>query len=276
MRMDAHRCYIALLLSLCPFLLSCESSVKKSLRERLSSEYTLEASRAITNDVTVSRYIDAEIRENQFFVSRLEESIQHGFEKQLENFDKHELGFFPSYKYMFNRIFLSEQRNRELWHVKANRYFSNLEIQQEAYEVFLDYNERVKALHFSFLEEDGGTDWVVSRPELRLPEKSIYLDSLSKHSLNNIIIEFGTDVAAWLLVLVVIVFLGLFGIKWTKGYSLVAAVLSIIISVIMSSANDKQMLKSIRNQAVEITTVNYEEILEKLNTNTMLFYEAYR
>ena len=44
----------------------------------------------------------------------------------------------------------------------------------------------------------------------------------------------------------------------------------------MSSANDKQMLKSIRNQAVEITTVNYEEILEKLNTNTMLFYEAYR
>lgn len=276
MRMDVRRGYIALLLLLCPILLSCESSEKNALRERLSSEYTLEAGNAIADDITVSRYVDVEIRENKFFVNRLEESIQHSFEKQLEDFDKHELGFFASYKYMFNRIFLSEQRNRELWNVKANRYFSNLEIQQDAYDVFLNYNERVKALRFSFLEEDGGTDWVVSRPEFSLPEKSIYLDSLSKHSLNNIFIEFGTDVAAWLLILAVIAFLSLFGIKWTKGYSLVAAVLSIVISIIMSSANDRQMLKSIRNQAMEVSTVDYEDILNKLNTNTMTFYEAYR
>ena len=275
MRMLTRRRSIALLLFLGPVLLSCENSEKEALRERLSSEYPLEASNAIANDITVSRYVDAEIRENKFFVNRLEESIQHSFEKQLDDFDKHELGFFASYRYMFNRIFLSEQRNRELWHVKANRYFSNLEIQQDAYEVFLNYNDRVKALRFSFLEEDGGTDWVVSRPELSLPEKSIYLDSLSRHSLNNIIIEFGTDAAAWLLILGIIALLSLFGIKWTKGYSLAAAALSLVISFILSSANDKQMLKSIRDQAIEISTVNYEEILEKLNDNTISFYEKH-
>lgn len=176
---------------------------------------------------------------------------------------------------MFNRLFLSKQKNQDLWRVKTNRYFSNLEIQQEAYNIFLNYNERVKLLRSSFIKEYDSKPYVAKMPNLELQEQNIYLNAFSKHSLNNIIIEFGVGFAVWLLILLVIGVLSFWGISWTKGYSLVATILSLIISVICSLINDSHIKQSIREQAVEITTVNYDEILNNLNNNTILFYETF-
>ena len=50
---------------------------------------------------------------------------------------------------------------------------------------------------------------------------------------------------------------------------------SLIISVVCSLVNDSHIKNSIRDQAVEITTVNYDEILNNLNNETIHFYETY-
>lgn len=256
------------------FFASCDKEAQK-LKNQIAQGYSIHQYDTHLDAVSLSKYADAEIAENQYFVKKLSETIQYGFESQLELFDKNELGFFSSYKYMFNRLFLSKQKNQDLWHVKTNRYFSNLEIHQEAYNVFLDYNERVKLLRTSFLKEYSSNPFVASMPILELPEQNIYLDAFSRHSLNNIFIEFGADVAAWLLILLILGFLSLLGIIWTKGYSLVAFFISFIISVGCSLVNDSHIKNSIRDQAVEITTVNYDELLNNLNNKTIHFYETY-
>lgn len=256
------------------FLSSCSKEARE-LKKQIAEGYTAQQYDSHIDAISLSRYADAEIAENQYFVKKLSETVQSSFDSQLELFDKNELGFFASYKYMFYRLFLSKQKNHDLWHVKTNRYFSNLEIQQEAYNVFLNYNDRVKLLRSSFLKEGNSQPFVASMPTLELPEQNIYLDAFSRHSLNNIFIEFGADVAAWLLILLILGILSLFGITWTKGYSLVAFFVSLIISVGCSLVNDSHIKNSIREQAIKITTVNYDEILNSLNDNTIHFYEAY-
>ena len=257
------------------FLLSSCNEEARELKKQIAGGYTVQQYKAPIDAVSLSKYTNAEIAENQYFVKKLSETIQSSFESQLDLFDKNELGFFVSYKYMFNRLFLSKQKNQDLWRVKTNRYFSNLEIQQEAYNIFLNYNERVKLLRSSFIKEYDSKPYVAKMPNLELQEQNIYLNAFSKHSLNNIIIEFGVGFAVWLLILLVIGVLSFWGISWTKGYSLVATILSLIISVICSLINDSHIKQSIREQAVEITTVNYDEILNNLNNNTILFYETF-
>lgn len=256
------------------FLGSCNKEAQE-LKNQIAQGYSIHHYDTHLDAVSLSKYADAEIAENQYFIKKLSETVQYGFESQLELFDKNELGFFSSYKYMFNRLFLSKQKNQDLWNVKTNRYFNNLEIQQEAYNVFLNYNERVKLLRASFVKEYDSHPFVALMPTIELPEQNIYLDAFSRHSLNNIFIEFGADVAAWLLILLIIGILSLLGITWTKGYSLVAFFVSLIISVVCSLVNDSHIKNSIRDQAVEITTVNYDEILNNLNNETIHFYETY-
>lgn len=256
-------------------LLSSCNKEARELRKQIAGGYTPQRYETHIDAIYLSKYADAEIAENHYLVKKLSETIQSGFESQLDLFDKNELGFFATYKYMFNRLFLSKQKNQDLWRVKTNRYFSNLEIQQEAYMVFLNYNERVKLLRNSFFQEEDHQPYVATMPNIELQEQNIYLDAFSNHSLNNIIIEFGAGIAAWLLILLIIGILSLFGITWTKGYSLVSFILSLIISVICSLINDSHIKKNIREQAVKITIDNYDEILNNLNKNTIHFYETY-
>ena len=273
-----RRTYVLLisLLAVLSTTTSCNKEARE-LKKEISQGYSLPKYQVdINNDISMSRYMDVEISENIRFIKELEGTIQSGFEHQMDVFEENELGFFASYKYMFNRVFLSRQRNQDLWKVKANKYFSNLELQQEIYNLFLEYNDRVKQLRFTFLNVDSTSLLIASMPELDLPKQDIYLDTFSSHSLNNIIIEFGADIAAWLLILLIIAILTIFGVAWTKGLSLVATILSFIISFVLSTVNDNKIKKSIRAQAVEITTINYEEILQSLNANTLNYYETYK
>lgn len=273
-----RRTYV-LLISLLAVLCTTTSCNKEAreLKKEISQGYSLPKYQVdFNNDISMLRYLDVELSENIRFIKELEETIQSGFEHQLDVFEENELGFFASYKYMFNRVFLSRQRNQDLWSVKANKYFSNLELQQEIYNQFLEYNDRVKQIRFTFLNVDSTSLLIASMPEMDLPKQDIYLDTFSRHSLNNIIIEFGADITAWLLILLVIAILTIFGVTWTKGISLVATILTIIISVVLSIVNDNKMKESIRTQAIEITTINYEEILQSLNANTFKYYEMFK
>lgn len=254
-------------------LSSCNNPEKAALREKLSTEYNIEKTVAV-DTFSVIRYYEAELAENRLFVDNLEKAIQKGFDKQVDEFEEQELGIFASYKYMFNRVFLSKQRNHDLWKVKTNRYFSNLEIQQDVYSAYVDYTARVEALRSTLSNSMSDTLIIAKMPAIDIPSQEVYLDAFSHHSLNNIFIEFGADIAAWLLVLTIIGVLGLFGITWSKKYSLVATLLSLAISVVLSLWNDRKMVESVREQGREITSVNYANILQNLNEKSYEFYET--
>ena len=228
----------------------------------------------MNDTVSVIRYYEAELAENRLFVNNLEKVIQKGFEKQVDVFEDRELGFFASYKYMFNRVFLNKQQNHDLWKVRTNRYFSNLEIQQDVYGAYTEYVSRVEALRKTFSKNVSDTLIIGKLPVIEIPSQEIYLDAFSRHSLNNIMIEFGADIAAWLLVLLIIGILGLFGITWSKGYSAAVTVISLVLSIICSNRNDRKMVESVREQGKEITTVNYDTILQDLNEKSYDYYKV--
>ena len=256
---------------------SCADKEADELRRKLSSDYT-QTDNIISDQVIKSKYRDVELAENKYFVSKLSDIIENSFEKQISSFEDSELGFFKSYKYMAYRLLRGEAHNRDFWHVKTKLYFSNLDIQQDAYDAFLVYNDRVKQLRTSYLNETGNLPPAEAiLDELNLPNKDISLAYFDQYSLNNIFIEFGADIAGWLLVLAIGAFLSLFRtviVKESKEklVSAVAFVVIFSISLIATNINDKKLLSSIRDQGLEINTVSFESIQNILDCNTINFY----
>jgi len=259
---------------------SCTDEAVKGLRNKLSSDYTSADDLVPSNQIALLKYRDVELAENKYFVSRIDDVIQNSFEKQISSFEDTELGFFKGYKYMAYRLLRGKEHNRDFWRVKTKLYFSNLDIRQDVYEAFLQYNERVKQLRMSYLKDAGtiaSSDIVLD--ELHLPEEDISLTAFEQYSLNNILIEFGSDIAGWLLVLALGGLLSLFGtvksseskVKFTSAMSFI---IILLISIVLTWRNDKKMIDSIRVQGKEINTVNFNSILSKLNDNTIEFYEA--
>lgn len=275
------RLRIALLCCVVLLFPSCVNRETKELRNKLSSEYGQTVGDLPSNQVILSKYRDVELAENKYFVSKLNEIIQGSFEKQIASFDDSELGFFKSYKYMAYRLLRGKEHNRDFWHVKTKLYFSNLHIRQDAYNAFLKYNERVKQLRTSYLNDSGyllPADAVLK--ELNLPDQSISLAYFDQYSLNNIFIEFGADIAGWLLVLALGAILSIFGtVKKGKAkekiVSAVAFVVIFLISLIATTKNDNKLLSSIREQGTEINTVNFDDIQNTLDSNTIDFYLAH-
>lgn len=263
-------------------LTGCVSKEARSLREKLSRDYGQQTPDIPVTDYSLYWYRDNELAENRVFVDKLQAVVQDSFDRQLDLFEDQELGFFASYRYMFYRIFMSRQRHEDLWRVKSNRYFSNLEIQNDAYSALDTYDERVRRLREAFLK---GSPEVRDKAGLLadfdgLPRQRISLEGLYSHSLNNIFIEFGSEVIPWLLVLGLSAILSLLGVttrntdRKQKLVSLVVFLLSLVLSVWASNRNDKRMIASLREQAREITTVNYESILDSLDHDTFLFYDS--
>lgn len=55
--------------------------------------------------------------------------------------------------------------------------------------------------------------------------------------------------------------------------SIIATILSIIGSIIVTGVNDNKLINSIKEQQEVSLTVDSEEILNKLNKETIYFYE---
>ena len=108
---------------------------------------------------------------------------------------------------------------------------------------------------------------------LDLPELDLYLGDLKDHSRNNLIIEVGVEALVWILVLLILFLLSLIIAVPTGGLSLIVTVLTIIISVWLSIANDNKLLNSLRDQNAIVMQADYISILDSLNENTYCFYD---
>ena len=86
------------------------------------------------------------------------------------------------------------------------------------------------------------------KPDYTLPSQNVSMEQLTNHSINNLVIEFGVDVAVKLLILLAVALLSIVGIVWTSGYSVVGFILSLLLSILLTISNDNKMLDSIRAQ----------------------------
>ena len=275
--------WVCCLLVVASCLAGCVNKEAKSLRERLSKDYELPDMDIPVTEYSMSWYRNNELAENRVFVDKLQTVVQNSFERQLDLFEDQELGFFRSYKYMFYRIFMSRQHHEDLWRVKSNRYFSNLEIQNDAYSALETYQERVRRLRSAFIkgypQERDKTDILADLASL--PQQRISLEGLYSHSLNNLFIEFGTEIVPWLLVLGLSAILSFLGITTRntklkqKLVSLVVLLLSLGLSAWAAERNDKKMIASLREQAQDISTFNYQSILDSLDYETLHFYDSH-
>lgn len=225
--------------------------------------------------VILSKYEDAEMKANEYYVSELQSIIEGGFEKQVEAFSDKELGFFSGYKYMFQTIFLSKESREDLWRMKSSQYFNTShETEQEAHDCFVRYQKRIKGFRRRFTEESDALT-VQMKPDYTLPSQNVSMEQLTNHSINNLVIEFGVDVAVKLLILLAVALLSIVGIVWTSGYSVVGFILSLLLSILLTISNDNKMLDSIRAQEHK-SSINYQAILDDLNDNTYSFYESFK
>ena len=83
-------------------LCSCVDKEGQELKSRLSEPISGPSPQGKLSRASIEQYRDAELAYNQRYVDELKKTLDNSFEKQLENFDKNELGFFSSYENMFH------------------------------------------------------------------------------------------------------------------------------------------------------------------------------
>lgn len=255
-------------------LVSCKDKAAEELRSLVHGKDSVEAtvSRGKAGDVVVAQYRELELKRNAGFVESLNEVVANGFEKQLERFEDEELGFWAGYGNMFGYLFRSKKKWEDKLRLESDKYFNTLEIEQEANELYMEHVVYVKQLRERFARTKN---MEISEPLITLPQQDIYLGDLREHAGTNVLIEICTDIAQWLLgIFIAWLVLTIVGIPLSGGVvSIIATILSIIGSIIVTGVNDNKLINSIKEQQEVSLTVDSEEILNKLNKETIYFYE---
>lgn len=263
-----------LLYSICLLsLFACSNAEEEKLRAAVKEELTVEAkdSLSLLDAVTLEQYKELELKFNKQYISNLRNIIDNGFDVQLEKFDDEELGFWASYGYMWDFFFKSQQEWEDELLLKSNKYFSSLNIEQQAGALFEDYITDITALRGKFVESQGQQKNHVFQ-SLNLPEKDINMMAIKEHARNNILIEISEEFLEWLLGLAIGALLCLLLGKVTKYISLIPMAICILVSWYMSRVNDDKLLDSLKEQKSKYH-VDYDPIVNSLNENTISFYE---
>lgn len=254
-------------------LFACSNAEEEKLRAAVKEELTVEAkdSLSLLDAVTLEQYKEIELKFNQQYLSNLRGIVENGFDVQLEKFDDEELGFWASYRYMWDYFFKSQQEWEDELLLKSNIYFSSLNIEQQAETLFEDYIKDIAALRGKFVESQGQKqkhDYI----RLDLPEKDINLMAIKEHARNNILIEISEEFLEWLLGLAIGALLCLLLGKVTKYISLIPMAICVFISWYLTTVNDEKLLDSLKEQKSKYH-VDYDSIINSLNENTISFYE---
>lgn len=254
----------------------CSNEKEDKLKEKFSQELevTKQYKRGKSSRAVAQQYIEMEQNLNLRFVNQLQELVDSSSEKKLEKFEDEELGFFSNYGYMFDYIFKNEAKWQEELRLKSNKYFNNLDLEQEVAFLYKNHVDEINKLRSSFYQ----TKRTVNMPEsisLDLPKENVDLMGMKDHTGNNMLIEFATGALVWIFILFIVIILAL-TIGWVLPVvNLIIAGITIIISIILSIRNDNKVLDSLRKQQTEIT-LDYESILNDLDKNTVKFYEKYK
>lgn len=260
----------------CILFLSCSSNEEKQLRAKLSEDnISAQKDTRHLSEVQVAQYQNMELSLNEKYVKDLKNVVDSSFEKQITTFEDEELGVIAGYKYMFKYFTLSNEEWDDLQIQLSDKYFNTLNVEQMALNLSMKHHTEVKDLRTKFSKSK-----ILKINVLHLPDSKIYLGSLNEHSRNNLLIELGTTILDILLGLLItwIVF-NIIGYAVTGPISCIVTIVSfviiLIVSVICTNYNDDKLIESLRQQKVE-RQVNYSNILEDLNNNTVKFYEAYK
>lgn len=252
-------------------IVSCTDREAKELKEILSKPIEVPAANQKLSQASIKQYRDAELAYNERYVADLKKTLDNSFEKQLDNFEDNELGFFSSYENMLDYIFMSKEKLEDSWKVKSTKYFNSLDIENDALYCYELYIKDVSAIRSNFYQKKH-SDSLPSMAKLDLPTQDIYLGDIKTHSRNNLIIEVGVEATVWILVLLILFIVSLIVAVPTGGLSLIVTIITIIVSVILSMANDKKLLNSLREQNTIVMEADYSAILKSLNENTYRFY----
>jgi len=264
---------LLLLVVFVSLIISCSDDKADALREHLQSDYSLSVKNEKLSSGSKAQYIQLEKSINQAYVRDLDSLINTAFDRQLEKFEDDELGVWSSYKNMFSWLFKSKQSWNDEMSVLSNRYFNSLDINQEQHTLYVDYLKDIKNIRQQFISSKGLPSYI----QIDLPSEKIALDSLSEHSRNNLVIEFGTELFSWFLGFVIVQIVLLFVDKiagpWGCLIDIIVFVIIMIISVIMANSNDSKLIDNLRAQQTQSVTFDNKSIIKSLDENTIRFYE---
>lgn len=260
----------------CILFLSCSSDEEKQLRAKLSEDnISAQKDTRHLSEIQIAQYQDMELALNEKYVKELKNVVDSSFEKQITTFEDEELGVIAGYKYMFKYFTLNNDEWDDLQIQLSDKYFNTLNVEQMALKLSLNHHAGVKNLRTKFSRSK-----MLKINVLRLPDSNIYLGNLNEHSRNNFLIELGTtilDILLGLLITWIVVNIIGYAVTGPIGciVSIVSLVIIAIVSMIFTNYNDGRLIESLRQQKVE-RQVNYSNILENLNNNTVKFYETYK
>lgn len=257
-------------------LSSCKDKSAEDLRNLVYGTDSIETtvSPQKTSRAIVAQYRDLELKCNTDFVEKLNSIVSTGFERQLERFEDEELGFWAGYGNMFSYLFRSKEKWEDNLRLESDKYFNSLDIEQEANELYMEHVAYVKQLRERFARTKNMES---SEPLITLPQQDIYLGDLRSHAGTNVLIEVCTDIAQWLLgIFITWLIIAIAGMPSGGVISFIVTILSIIASIIVTCVNDNKLINTIKEQQEVTLSIDREEILNRLNQDTIHFYEKVR
>lgn len=268
------------------FICSCTNDKAKQLQSKFNEEIKVETQykRGNKAKVAAAQYAEMEHNLNNKFVNDLSSMIENSFEKQLEEFEDEELGFFSNIGYAWDLVFVSEKKRNEKLSLKTNKYFNTMDVEQEALSMYRNHVAEIQKLRSSFYTNKRSVK-MSENIYLDLPKETIDLEGMQKHTVNNMVMAFSEGILGWIIAFVlgfiiafILTFFGIFVEQdgcIVKGIGGIASVVTLAGMILLSIRNDNKVLDSLREQHTEFT-LDYETILNDLDKNTVEFYEKYK
>ena len=226
--------------------LSCSNEQENKLKEKFSEEIkvTPQYKKGKNDCAVVQQYIDMELNLNLRFVNQLQELVSSSFEKKLEKFREEQFDFFSNLGNWWDKILKNEKEKQDKLKLMADKYFNNLDTQQEVQELYSKYVDEINKLRSTFYNTKE-VDEMLERLEFNIPKDDIIINGMDEHA-NKF----------WIATKLGDIDFGLF-------------------STFIELDSEEKIIESLRQQHKEIS-FDYDSILNNLNQNTVKFYEKYK
>lgn len=254
-------------------LFSCHSNEENALREKMASTESSKTPtlNKVLTPALINEYRQAELAINRRYINEINSVISYDFEEKLEAFEDNEFGFFRSYKHMFKVLIEDKNELNDYWNLKKSKYFSDLTTHQKLHDCYENYNFDIQKLRAQ-ISLSTHCESIPKEIRYNIKSQEVSLNGMNQHSYINLAIEFGTDIAVWLLVMGVVAVISLV-VGCAAPPTWILTIITIIVSLILSICNDKKMINSIRHQYKTQVELNNTEILIDLDKSTNAFYD---
>lgn len=253
-------------------LVSCQSDDEKALREKLAStELSDKQTPAALTPALINEYRQAELAINRRYINEAKSVVFDDFEKKLEAFDDNEFGVFRSYKHMFKVLIENKDELNDYWNLKKSKYFSNLTTHQKLHDCYQIYNSDIQELRRQ-ISRSPRCKSIPKEVRYNIKSQDVSLAKINQHSYTNLAIEFGIDIAVWLLVMGIVAIISLVA-GCAAPPAWILTIITIIASVFLSIYNDNHMINSIREQYQDQIELDNTDVLNELDKSTNAFYD---